>query len=215
MVLTAVYKFYLCKTIMYSSFKGKDAIYSGLSDGLIVPFALATGMASAGIQHCNIFLWAIIAGLAGSIFMAIAGYFSAKATDNPEAEIKKLQRIFDNIGLHKDYQQKAIDDVRKEYTSLEFNGKSIISPAKNAWVTFISYLTGSFLAGFPYLIFNNTKYALTGSAVITGLLLYAVGYYYNRHNNAHTAWGALRYLLMGILAGAAAYLVANLFNPAL
>ena len=34
------------------------------------------GMASAGIQHCNIFLWAIIAGLAGSIFMAIAGYFS-------------------------------------------------------------------------------------------------------------------------------------------
>ena len=73
---------------MYSSFKGKDAIYSGLSDGLIVPFALATGMASAGIQHCDIFLWAIIAGLAGSIFMAIAGYFRLKQQITQRQKLK-------------------------------------------------------------------------------------------------------------------------------
>jgi len=198
---------------MYSRFKGKEAIYSGLSDGLIVPFALATGMATAGIQHYVIFSWVIIAGFAGSILMAIAVYFSAKATNKPEAEIKKQQRIFENIGLHRDYQQKAFEDISKEYASLQFNGKSIISQAKNAWVTFLSYLTGSFLAGFPYLIFNNTKYAIAGSAVVTGLLLLAIGYYYYRHNKAHPLWGALRYLIMGVLAGAAAYLVANLFNP--
>lgn len=193
---------------MYNIYKGKDEILSALADGLIVPFALATALYSAGSLPVEISCWAIIAGIAGGFFMAIAGYYSAKSTKNPEAEIKKLLNIFENIGLDKAYQQQAVQDIQREYALLPVDNSITISPSKNAYYTFIAYLCGSLLTSLPYFFISNHHHAFTVSAIASAILLILTGYL---SNTKQAVFGILRNLFFAILTGAAAYFVAKLF----
>ena len=209
--LTAVYKFYLCPINMYSNFNGKAEILSGLRDGLLVPFALGTALASAGMQPVIIFQWVILAGITGGLLMGIAGYNAAKSTYNPENEIKKIQKIYESIGLDKSYQQQALTDIRNEYASLPLNEEYKTSTSKNAAYNFIAYLAGSVITSLPYFFLTATKHALSISMFLTGFFLLLCGYWGNGQNTAQSVIGALRNIFLGLFTGSAAYCIAKLF----
>src|ERR1700733_5011142 len=104
-------------------------IVIGMSDGLTVPFALAAGLSGAvGKDHLNL-IW--IAGLAeiaaGSIAMGLGCYLAgrtevdhfhselrreyAEVENVPDREREEVQEFFSNLGLSKEIQDKAVDEM--------------------------------------------------------------------------------------------------------
>src|SRR5277367_4461371 len=102
----------------------------GMSDGLTVPFALAAGLSGA-VQSTNLI---VIAGLAeiaaGSIAMGLGGYLAGKTEMDhyhselkreydevdrvPEREREEVKEFFSNLGLSKDVQEKAVDEMTRD-----------------------------------------------------------------------------------------------------
>src|SRR6187399_3331333 len=102
----------------------------GMSDGLTVPFALAAGLSGA-VDSTNIIVIAGIAEIAaGSIAMGLGGYLAGKTElDHYETELKReydevekipekekeeVKTFFANIGLSKDMQDKAAEEISKD-----------------------------------------------------------------------------------------------------
>src|ERR1700742_2470732 len=107
-------------------------IVIGMSDGLTVPFALAAGLSGAvGHDHINL-IW--IAGLAeiaaGSIAMGLGGYLAGKTEIDhynselkreydevervPEREKEEVREFFANLGLSRDVQDQAVEEMTKD-----------------------------------------------------------------------------------------------------
>ena len=102
----------------------------GMSDGLTVPFALAAGLSGA-VDNSSIIVIAGIAEIAaGSIAMGLGGYLSGKTEQdhykNEEKrehneietlrhiEIEETKEFFANIGLSKELQEKATEEISQD-----------------------------------------------------------------------------------------------------
>src|SRR6185436_4666996 len=102
-------------------------IVIGISDGLTVPFALAAGLSGAVVSS-NIIIIAGIAEIAArSIAMGLGGYLAGKTeqdhynselkreyyeVDNlRHKEIEETKEFFANIGLSKELQDKATEEI--------------------------------------------------------------------------------------------------------
>src|SRR5215217_3618811 len=113
-------------------------IVIGMSDGLTVPFALAAGLSGA-VDSTSIIVIAGIAEIAaGSIAMGLGGYLAGKTeqdhynselkreyyeVDNlRHKEIEETKEFFAGIGLTKELQDKAADEIAKD---------------KDKWVSFM------------------------------------------------------------------------------
>src|SRR6266699_834994 len=105
-------------------------IVIGMSDGLTVPFALAAGLSGAG-QSTNIVVIAGIAEIAaGSIAMGLGGYLAGKTAQDfynselrreyeevetvPEKEKEEIRQVFEDIGLSKEMQVLAVEEIAKD-----------------------------------------------------------------------------------------------------
>src|SRR6187401_2665122 len=99
----------------------------GMSDGLTVPFALAAGLSGA-VDSTHIIVIAGIAEIAaGSIAMGLGGYLAGKTEqDHYDSELKRefyevdnlrhreieeTKEFFANIGLSKELQDKATEEI--------------------------------------------------------------------------------------------------------
>src|SRR5204862_1433143 len=102
-------------------------IVIGMSDGLTVPFALAAGLSGA-VSTSGIIVVAGIAEIAaGGIAMGLGGYLAGKTEQDhydselkreydevervPEREKEEVKIFFANIGLSKDMQDKAAEEI--------------------------------------------------------------------------------------------------------
>ncbi|MFZ1528910.1 MAG: VIT1/CCC1 transporter family protein [Ferruginibacter sp.] len=193
-------------------------IIIGMSDGLIIPFALATGLASADSSRQLILAAGLISAVAGGITMGIGGYFSQK--DEPkhhhpdEGSLEKSLNILENIGLDKDFQQQAIKAIEQDHdtlASLVGNEEEIMTPSKNGIIIMIAYMLGGIISVAPYFFIDDTKQALLVSSCITGLLLISVGFLKGKLNGGNPLYSALRAIITGILTAMAAFFVAKFF----
>ncbi len=111
---------------MQSSLFLRDIVI-GMSDGLTVPFALAAGL-SGVVDDSNIIVIAGIAEIAaGSIAMGLGGYLAGKTEQDhykselkrefeevervPEREKQEVREFFEQIGLSKEIQEKATEEI--------------------------------------------------------------------------------------------------------
>lgn len=206
----------------------------GMSDGIIIPFALATGL-SGVVQATSI---VVIAGLAqitaGAIAMGFGGYFAGKSEhvlDSFELneEIKnegskteeKIQtkEFFANLGLSEELQEKAMEEVSKDkekWSELVMKYDQTTSeskPATQSGITIgISYIAGGLIPLSPYIFLDNINEALKFSVIITLVCLLGLGWYKARLNGMNPYWGSLRSFIVGALAAAAAFGVARIFT---
>ena len=211
----------------------KDIII-GVSDGLTVPFALTAGM--SGVLDTNHLV--IVSGIAeiaaGCISMGLGGFLSGESEKDhydslsnqeyheietiPHTELKEVEDVFLDLGVDGDLSKKvALQISQNKDNWVEFMMKFEIGlekPVKNralrSGVTIAaSYLAGGFIPLFPYFLTKTNQEGLIWSCVVTIIALIFFGYFKSKVTGQKLVMGTIKVTLIGILAAAAAYLLAK------
>jgi vacuolar iron transporter family protein len=212
-------------------------IVIGMSDGLTVPFALAAGLSGA-VQSNTVVITAGIAEIvAGSIAMGLGGYLAGKTEQEhyqselkreydevenlPDIEKSEVRVIFEEYGLNQDTRNiiaeelakdkdKWVDFMMKYELGLE---KPDVNRARNSAATIgISYIVGGMIPLTAYFFTNTPINGLTVSAILTVLCLFTFGYFKSKVTGQPPLAGALKVTMIGIIAAAAAFLIARTVN---
>lgn len=212
-------------------------IVIGMSDGLTVPFALAAGLSGA-VDSTNIIVIAGIAEVAaGSIAMGLGGYLSGKTEqDHYSSEVKReyneienlrhreieeTKEFFANIGLSEELQTKATEEIAQDKDRwVDFMMKYELGlekpdpkrATKSALNIGLSYVVGGLVPLSPYFFINQPEEALKYSVIVTLFCLFVFGYFKSKITGVNPWMGALRTMLIGAAAAAAAFGIAKLFE---
>ncbi len=209
----------------------------GMSDGLTVPFALAAGLTGAVANSSIVVIAGIAEIVAGSIAMGLGGYLAGKTEQDhynselkreyeeveriPEMEKKEVQDFFENLGLSKEVQLKATEEIatdKKQWVDfmMKFElGLETPDPQrakKSALNIGLSYAVGGIIPLSPYFLIEDSREALKFSIVATLICLFVFGYFKSKITGVPVLAGALKVMLIGALAAAAAFGVALLFK---
>jgi vacuolar iron transporter family protein len=209
----------------------------GMSDGLTVPFALAAGLSGA-VQSNSVVITAGIAEIvAGSIAMGLGGYLAGKTEqEHFQSELKREYDEVENIP------EKEKEEVRLIFAEYGINGLSQniiadeLAKDKNLWVDFmmkyelglekpdanrarnsaatigLSYIIGGLIPLTAYFFTRTPINGLMISAVLTVICLFVFGYFKSKVTGQPPLKGALKVTLTGVVAAAAAFLIAKTFN---
>ncbi|MFT3908430.1 MAG: VIT1/CCC1 transporter family protein [Ferruginibacter sp.] len=214
----------------------KDIVI-GMSDGLTVPFALAAGLSGA-VSNSSIIVIAGIAEIAaGSIAMGLGGYLAGKTEQDHyksevkrehdevenlrEREIEETKEFFANIGLSKEIQDQATEEIARDKDRwVDFMMKYELGlekpdprrATKSALNIGLSYIVGGIIPLSPYFFIPVSSEALKYSVIATLICLFIFGYLKSKVTGVNAAWGAIRVTLIGAIAAAAAFGVAKIFQ---
>jgi vacuolar iron transporter family protein len=209
----------------------------GMSDGLTVPFALAAGLSGA-VDNSSIIVIAGIAEIAaGSIAMGLGGYLAGKTEQDhyrsevkreydevenvPHVELSETKEFFANIGLSEELQEQATKEIAQDKDRwVDFMMKYELGldkpdpkrATKSALNIGLSYIAGGVIPLSPYFFITDSATALQYSVVATLCSLFIFGYFKSRITGVNAWWGAIRVMLIGAIAAAAAFGVAKLFE---
>lgn len=212
-------------------------IVIGMSDGLTVPFALATGL-SAAVSSSSIIITAGIAEIiAGSIAMGLGEYLAGKTEQEhfeselkreyievenvPEREKEEVREIFAGYGLDNKAQELIVDQLsrNKDYWvdfMMKFElglEKPDINRARNSALTIgLSYCAGGMLPLSAYFFSSKPQDGLIFSAVLTTVCLFVFGYFKSLVTGQPPVKGAIKVTAIGLVAAGAAFLIARLIT---
>ncbi len=220
--------------------KSSDAlrdIVIGMSDGLTVPFALAAGLSGAVSSSTIIVIAGIAEICAGSIAMGLGGYLAGKTEQDHyksevkreyvevetlrHLEIKETKEFFANIGLSVALQDLATEEIAQNKDRwVNFMMKYELGleepdpkrATKSALNIGLSYIAGGIIPLSPYFFISDSNEALKISVVATLICLFIFGYFKSKITGVNPIWGAIKVMLIGAVAAAAAFGVAKLFE---
>jgi len=209
----------------------------GLSDGLTVPFALAAGISGAVSNNKIIIAAGIAEIIAGSIAMGLGGFLAGRTEQEHYAS--ELQREKDEIDLIPDREIDEVKEIFREYGFSEPAQNMLVNELtkdKEKWVSFmmkfelgleepdanratksaltigVSYIIGGVIPLLPYFFTDAPNKGLPISVVVTLICLFTFGYFKSKATGQPVLWGALKVMLIGATAAAAAFFVAKLFG---
>jgi len=84
--------------------------------------------------------------------------------------------------------------------------------SRSAFTIGVSYIVGGIIPLSPYFLINESQIALYYSCGITMICLFVFGYFKSKVTGQPLLSGALKVLLIGTLAAAAAFLMAKVIN---
>jgi VIT1/CCC1 family predicted Fe2+/Mn2+ transporter len=212
-------------------------IVIGMSDGLTVPFALAAGLSGAVHSNSVVITAGVAEIVAGSIAMGLGGYLAGKTEQEhfqselqreydevenlPEKEKSEVRLIFKEYGLNEATQNIIADELAKDKIKwVDFMMKYELglekpdaNRARNSAATIgTSYIIGGFIPLTAYFFTPTPIDGLMISAVLTVICLFIFGYFKSKVTGQPPVKGALKVMLIGIVAAAAAFLIAKTFN---
>lgn len=212
-------------------------IVIGMSDGLTVPFALAAGLSGAVDSTAVIILAGIAEIAAGSIAMGLGGFLAGKTEQDhynsevkreywevenlPEKEREEVREFFESLGLSRDIQNKATDELIKDKDRwVDFMMKHELGldkpdpkrAGKSAFNIGVSYVVGGFVPLSPYFFVASATDALKISVVITLVCLFVFGFFKSKITGVNPWTGGLKVLMIGALAAGAAFGIAKLIE---
>ena len=212
-------------------------IVIGMSDGLTVPFALAAGLSGA-ITSSNIVVTAGIAEIvAGSIAMGLGGFLAGKTEADhyaselkreydevervPEEEKFEVKEVFAGFGLSEQLQIEIAEEMAKDKDKwvdfmmryeLGLEKPEANRASQSAITIGLSYIIGGIIPLSPYFFIKDSQEALYYSCAITSVCLFVFGYFKSKVTGQPAFTGALKVLIIGALAAAAAFGMAKLIN---
>lgn len=212
-------------------------IVIGMSDGLTVPFALAAGLSGA-VNSSGIIITAGIAEIvAGSIAMGLGGFLAGKTESDhytselkreydeiervPEQEKAEVREVFADFGLSDTLQHQIADEMAKDKDKwVDFMMRyelGLEKPEPNratqsAITIGLSYIVGGIIPLSPYFFVSNSINGLYYSCIVTMVCLFVFGYFKSKVTGQPPVTGALKVLIIGVLAAGAAFMMARLIN---
>jgi predicted membrane protein (TIGR00267 family) len=208
-----------------------------MSDGLTVPFALAAGLSGA-VNSSSIVVTAGLAEIvAGSIAMGLGGFLAGKTeADHYNSELKReyeevervpaqekeeVKQVFAGFGLSAILQQEIADEMEKDKDKwVDFMMKYELGlekpdpnrARKSALTIGAAYIVGGIIPLSPYIFIPDTVEALYCSCAVTLIALFIFGYFKSKFTGQPAVTGAVKVVIIGALAAAAAFLLARLIN---
>lgn len=207
----------------------------GMSDGLTVPFALAAGLSGAVDSNSIIITAGIAEVVAGSIAMGLGGYLAGKM--EVEHYDSELSREYLEIERIPEMEKQEVKDVFAEYgisTKLQNEIAEELSQNKDKWVEFmmrfelgmekpspkratqsaltigLAYVFGGIVPLVAYFVTATPLQGLQFSSVITVVFLFVFGYVKTKLTGKSPLTGALKTVLIGVIAAGAAYIIAKM-----
>ena len=212
-------------------------IVIGMSDGLTVPFALAAGLSGAESSTTLIITAGIVEIAAGSIAMGLGGYLAGRTEADhynaalkrgqlhvevtPETEKQEVRDVFAGLGLSADTHDTIAGEMARDKEKwVEFMMKYELGLDKpnprrarnSAFNIGGAYIVGGLVPLSPYFFSATPAPGLRWSCVITITALFLFGYFKAKAIGQPALGGALRMMLIGSAAAAAAFLIARLFT---
>jgi VIT1/CCC1 family predicted Fe2+/Mn2+ transporter len=212
-------------------------IVIGMSDGLTVPFALAAGLSGAVDSNTIIITAGFAEIAAGSIAMGLGGYLAGRTEIEhydaelkreqyevevkPEVEKQEVRDVFAGLGLSTETQNIIAEEMARDKEKwVDFMMKYELGLDKpdprrarnSAFNIGGSYIVGGLVPLSPYFFTDHPTKGLPWSCGITVVCLFVFGYFKSRAMGQPALAGALRIMLIGSAAGAAAYFIAKLFT---
>jgi vacuolar iron transporter family protein len=209
----------------------------GMADGLTVPFALAAGLSGTGITTRII----VVAGLAeiaaGSIAMGLGGYLAARndadhyqselqreqreVEEIPEEEAREVLEVFENYGLTRQEAVPIVNSLRlrpKQWIDFMMRFElGLEEPDPQRAVRSASTIAGAYIAGglvplAPYMLMQDVYSALLASVASTLIALAIFGAIKGHYTAMPRIGSAVRTVVIGGLAAAAAFGIARLVS---
>jgi vacuolar iron transporter family protein len=138
-----------------------------------------------------------------------------------EREIEETKEFFANIGLSPALQVKATEEIARDKKQwVDFMMKYELGlekpdprrATKSALNIGLSYVVGGLVPLSPYFFTDTPILGLKISAAVTLLCLFVFGYFKSKMTGVSPLGGALKVMLIGAVAAAAAFGVAKLFE---
>lgn len=201
----------------------------GMSDGLIIPFALAAAL-SRVVENTGIIVMAGSAAVvAGAIAMGLGGYLAGRADlghsytelQREQQEKENIPEVFTSMGLSEPTQHLIAEEMskdKKNWLDLMIKhdwGLEKINPkrSRNRAINIAaSYLVGGLVPLTPYFFTRQPFDGLLWSAIITVTCLFLFGFFKAKITERNPWTGAIRVALIGSITALAAYLIAGLFS---
>jgi len=207
----------------------------GMSDGLTVPFALAAGLSGA-VQDTRLIVVGGLAEIAaGSIAMGLGGYLAARGDaehyeqerareqrevkEIPEEEMAEVSRVFQDYGITAEQSAPMVEALtRRPEAWVDFMMRyelGLEPPDPTRAVTSAATIAGSYVVGglvplSPYVALGNARAGLVISAIVTLAALGIFGYIKGRFTGTRPLRSMSQTMVIGGLAGAAAFVLAKL-----
>jgi vacuolar iron transporter family protein len=207
----------------------------GMSDGLTVPFALAAGLSGAVTQSRLVITAGLAEIVAGAIAMGLGGYLAARG--DAEHYAAELTREYREVAVVPDREAEEIQDVFADYGVSAEESAAVIASFRRRpddWVRFMmrfelgleephpqralrsattiaaAYLVGGLIPLASYFANSNVPEALHWSIAITLSALVIFGWIKGAFTGAPRFRSAVQTLVVGGLAAAAAFELAQL-----
>lgn len=217
----------------------KSFVYGGL-DGIVTTFAVVAGVVGANLSTSVVLILGVANLIADGISMAFGDYLSTKAENEymaaervretwevrnyPEGEKREMTELYKERGVSAEDAKIVVEALSKhekpwvDIMMMEELGlvENYESPAKNALVTFASFV---FFGSIPVLIYLVARFipffaahVFVTACLLTGITLFILGTLKIYFTRQHWFRAGLEMLLLGGLAAAAAYLVGVLLG---
>lgn len=212
-------------------------IVIGMSDGLTVPFALAAGLSGAAVSTGIIITAGLAEIAAGSIAMGLGGYLAGRTEMEhyqselqrerdevervPEIEKQEVREVFAGLGLSRESQDLIAEEMSRDKQKwVDFMMKFELGLDKpdpkrarhSAFNIGGAYIVGGLVPLSPYFFTEHPHEGLRWSCAITVVCLFFFGYFKAKATGSAPWAGAVRIMLIGSAAAAAAYFIAQLFT---
>lgn len=209
----------------------KSAVFGGM-DGILTVFSVVTGSHGASLSSIVILILGIATLIGDAIAMAMGDYLSTKAEieyqkcerkreeweveNNPEGEKIEMIEVYRNRGLTEDDSQLMANTISKskkawvEIMMLEELGIIELdeSPAKNALITFFSFLFFGILPMLPYCANQeNDQNVFEISLALACFALVFLGIVKSFLTDSNWLKSCGETLFLGFLAAGSAYLI--------
>ncbi len=139
----------------------------------------------------------------------------------PDKEKEEIREIFADMGLTAETQTIVVDEIAKDKEKwVDFmmrNELGLEKPdprrARNSALNIgISYIVGGMVPLSPYFFVATPLEGLKLSCIITVICLFVFGFFKAKATGQNPFTGAIRVMLIGSVAAAAAFFIAHLFN---
>lgn len=212
-------------------------IVIGMSDGLTVPFALAAGLSGAVSSSTLVVTAGIAEIVAGSIAMGLGGYLAGRTeVDHYRSELKReydevervpdqekleVREVFAGFGLSESLQHQIADEMAKDKKKwvdfmmryeLGLEEPNPNRATKSAVTIGLSYIAGGVIPLSPYFFTQHAQTGLYYSCMVTLICLFIFGYFKSKMTGQPAFSGAVKVVVIGTLAAAAAFLMAKLIT---
>jgi VIT1/CCC1 family predicted Fe2+/Mn2+ transporter len=206
----------------------------GAQDGVLTTVSVVSAFFGATLPNGLILLAGLASGFAGMIAMSAGSFLSTKAeaevehsevareareiSENPAEELAELVEIYRQQGMLPQRAREIAFDVAKDRKKmlrvlareeLGLDVETQASPAKNAGVMALSFLSGAVFPILPYALMHGV-HAFVTSILLAALVLFGVGIIKARIVDTNPWRSGLETFVIGTLAGLLGYVLGTL-----